>query len=387
VAVAQAGLSAGDLLGAARSQGFAAGLSGSGLAVWGVVGAGGSMFWGMDMRRGEGWKAGIAFSEGVGGDRTEMRLPSGLQGHVEADVSGVYPYVGGRFPSGLSVWGIAGFGSGTLDSAWRNGAGAAVLADGEDLDLRGDLAFEMGLAGVERPLRERGGVRVTALGDVGWARLKAVRGTARGLSGSVSRTRFGLRASRAASADAWGWDLLLRGRHDGGDLTGASGADVSVAASRGWGRLNLAADGRAHTGDAGFGAQGARMTFRYATGADGTGLAVSASPAWGTAGWGAASLSGARDGLPRWLVRERGAETRNMGGHLGLRVEHGTRMEAGGLLKLYGETVQSGGSGGVSRIGLSVEGERTTLGVALSWQDRVSGPGEAGALVGVSRKF
>jgi len=140
-------------------------------------------------------------------------------------------------------------------------------------------------------------------------------------------------------------------------------------------------------GDAGFGAQGARMMLEYAAGADGTGLAASASPAWGTAGWGGASLSGARDGLPGWLTRERDAETRNMSGHLGLRVEHGTRMEAGGLLTLYGETARSEGSGGVSRIGLSVEGGRTTLGVALSWQDRASGSGEAGALVGVSRKF
>jgi len=371
-----------------RSRGFAFTLGGAAgpadggaprLSVWGDGSTDGSLFWGVDMQRGERWMAGVAMAETEGRLVRQFSVDgAALSGNVESDLSAVYPYMRGRIGNGLELWSLAGRGDGQLDSLWNSGST-------EEVRLQGKLAFEMGLVGVEQELWRGDRLRLAALGDVGWARLAATGGSASGIESAVSRARFGLEGRQAAEGN-WDWGLRMRGRSDGGDGETASGIELSGDFARSWERRRLAVDGRWHSGGNAFGAQGIRATFGFLEQADGAGFAFSVAPGWGTDGWEGQENSRSSLALP---VLAAGTSTRNaqeFEAHLSGRLSRGIRIDENSLVKLYGEASRGERSGGYTRIGLSLEGD-VSLEFVVDYRDRQRGAHEAGVLLGLSRQF
>ena len=170
----------------------------------------------------------------------------------------------------------------------------------ETIALHGDLAFSLGMVGLERGLWERDGLEVSVPGDTGWSQLGVTGGTASGLGASVHRTRLGVEGRYASADGAWTSNLRIGGRLDGGDGETASGAEVSgdVRHVRGHYEADLqgrwyAADAVAAPGAPGDasdsignrigGHQGLRATFGLLPRADGAGLTLALSPGRGTA--------------------------------------------------------------------------------------------------------
>ncbi len=284
------------------------------------------LFWGMDVQSqgpGREWIAGLALAES--GGRVARSLSGGgthVSGFAESvryrlepvaldtSLSAVYPYARASFGD-LTLWGMAGSGRGTVDSLWIGDAAAlhmdipepsVSLTQAERVDipegsirLGDDLAFGMGLFGVERVLHEGDGLSLSVLGDAGWSRLSVESGAAAGISASVSRTRLGLRADYV-SPDGWTGGLRVSGRVDGGDGETGSGVEFAGNARRGWGRWHAGLEGRWYTAESSAGTTGSGEALDAGTGlgsrsvsatlgldhrGDGTGLAFGLTPGWG----------------------------------------------------------------------------------------------------------
>ena len=167
----------------------------------------------------------VAHSRGEG----SYRSPGG-DGEAESTLTGLYPYGRYALSERVSLWGVAGYGAGTL--TLRPGEGSAIetgiaLAMGA-LGLRGVL--------IEAP--EAGGVELSVKTDA-----MAVRTTseaARGEDGGnmaaaqadVTRLRLGLQATWHGVAAGGGTltpTLEVGVRHDGGDAETGYGADIGAS--------------------------------------------------------------------------------------------------------------------------------------------------------------
>ncbi len=398
-----ASLTLADLRGLVRNQGFSVSLGrpaaegpgarfapggaaagdGPRLTLWGGGGGsapGGALFLGMDAAVDGRWTAGLAFAESEG----TAALSGGdasARGFAETRLSAVYPYARASLGGGLTLWGIAGSGRGTVDGLWSGEAPSPGPADLPEagrappegsVRLGGGLAFGMGLVGAERTLHRGGGLDVSAAGDAGWARLSVESGAAAGASASVTRARMGLRMRYASPDGGWTGGLRLGARADGGDGETGSGLEASGEAARGWGRWRAGAEGRWYSAGVS-GSRGVSATLAMARRGDGTGLGFSLSQGWGaeTAGLsgkaGAAGLlpapaetAKAADGRPAawiggraaWGAKLPGPGRRLLAPHAALRLERGggRHLRAG---------IDLGAFGGAAGLGLAFETRRT----------------------------
>jgi len=373
-------------------QGPNAAVDGPQLALWGEGGPDGSLWWGMDARRGDRWLAGVSWADGAGGavDETVSFRGQRVSGRAESEVSAAFPYMRGRLGERLEVWSVAGWGDGKVDSEWR-----AALDDPrpeletEEVRLHGDLAFQMGLFGAESRLWQGGGYSLTAVGDVARARLAGVGGTADEVVADVSRTRLGFEGRREPDDANLAWRLRVSGRMDGGDGATASGVEMTGDLRRSWGRLDASTEIRWFDAGGELDEAGAAASFGMRERADGTGLSFALSP-----GYGDISVAGTPNGsmpgfLPGWFADDvSGSEpTGWLSGRAswGLRVPDPASLRAG-LLRLHGEMAVEEEGGGAARIGGVLEG-RGRLGLELQRQYHASGVNEDSLWLGMDIRF
>ena len=200
----------------------------------------GNLMLGADWTRGRA-TAGLLLShaQGSGGYRGESA------GGIEASLTGLYPYGRYALNDRLSVWGVAGYGEGTLRVAPEEQAALET-----DMDL---AMASVGVRGILMKAPAGGGAELAVRSDA-----MAVRTTSEAVSGSggnlaaseadVTRLRLGLEGSRAlrfGDGASLTPSVELGVRHDGGDAETGFGADVGAGLAWSDPARGLSADARA----------------------------------------------------------------------------------------------------------------------------------------------
>ena len=224
------------------------------------------------------WLTGVALAYSAGdGSFTHTEAPGG---DLSSTLTSVHPYVGYALSDRVKLWGMVGYGSGSLELS---------LVDRDP--LRTDIDMTMGALGV------RGVVMSTAAGfelalrsDVLWVSTgsAAVPGMVE-TEADTSRVRLVLEGSRSFSVGEGGLltpTLELGLRRDGGDAEEGSGVEVGgrLRYASSWG-LSLEASLRALVAHEASEYQewGASGALRYDPGQAGIGLTASVTPTWGMA--------------------------------------------------------------------------------------------------------
>ena len=208
---------------------------------------------------------------------------SGLTGESTTTLTSINPYVGWQAPSGLNLWGTAGYGWGEVE------------IDDPAADLQAsDLTQQMVAAGVNGPLASSdqvipGGTTSLRLkGETAftWADIDGA-GTIEAVNLNASRHRLmfeGLHVHKLASGATLAPSVEMGMRYDGGD--GDTGHSLEIGAGLRYAdpATGLTVEGRArtvpiHSGD--YREWGVSGLVRLDPGAAGMGLALSVQPAWG----------------------------------------------------------------------------------------------------------
>ena len=234
----------------------------------------------------------LSHSEGDGAYRLSAEK-DGDEGTVESAMTGVYPYGSVDLEGSLSVWAIAGVGSGELTLVQRG-----------ERAMPADLSMRMAAGGVRGALlEERAGdaMTVRVKSDALWVGTKSA-DTAElaATEGDVTRLRLTLEAQRTFAAPTGG-ALTPSGevglRHDGGDAETGVGLEVGAGLAYRVGTLSI--EGRVRTllahEEAGYEEWGASGTVRVAPDGSGRGLTLSVRPEWGATASATERLWGARD--------------------------------------------------------------------------------------------
>ena len=250
----------------------------------------------------EHWLTGVAlaYSEGDG----SFTQVEAVGGELASSLTSVHPYVAYALSDRVRLWGMVGYGSGSLQ---------LKLAERNPMDT--DLAMTMGALGMRgsllEPSQPEGGLALALRSDVLWLRMDsaAITGLA-ATEAEVSRLRLVLEGSRpVALADGGSLipTLEVGLRHDGGDAETGSGVEVgaSLRYTSAWG-LSLEASVRgllAHEASD-YQEWGASGALRFDPGQQGLGLTASLVPTWGSAAsgvdrlWGQPQASGLTPGHP-----------------------------------------------------------------------------------------
>ena len=208
-------------------------------------------------------------------------------GKIESTLTGIYPY--GRYAASerVTVWGVAGYGAGSL-----------VLKQEDDAAIETDMDLMMaavGLRGVVVEAPESGGPKLAVKSDAMVVRTTsdAVQGL-EAATAEVTRLRLGLEGSRRVVAGGGGAfvpSLEIGVRHDGGDAETGFGVDIGgglawldrargiTAEVSGRGLLTHASSGFREHGFAGSvswdptpdSERGLKLTLRQAVGAEAKG--------------------------------------------------------------------------------------------------------------------
>ena len=195
-------------------------------------------FVGADVASGR-WLGGAAVSvsegEGTFGLSGDAAAESAFgSGTVESTLTSILPYARYALSERVSVWGLAGWGTGTLTlTLTAKGAEGAE----EEKRYRTDLSMTLGAVGARGALltpEEADGFALALKGDAFFVRTEsdAVRSGAGNLAaaqGDASRLRLALDASRAFDMGGGATltpSLELGVRHDGGDAETGFGADI-----------------------------------------------------------------------------------------------------------------------------------------------------------------
>ncbi len=179
---------------------------------------------GADWARGD-WAAGLM----VGHSRGEGNYGGQGAGTVSSSLTGLYPWGRHELNERVTVWGVAGYGVGTLTLEPEGGARIET-----DMDLAMAAA---GLRGVLMEAPAEGGFELAAKTD-GLIVRSASEGAQGGdggmleaARGQVTRLRLGLEGTRAFRSEG-GWTLTpsfgLGVRHDGGDAETGFGVEVGA---------------------------------------------------------------------------------------------------------------------------------------------------------------
>ena len=205
----------------------------------------------------------LAHSRGEG----SYRSPGG-DGEAESTLTGLYPYGRYALSERVSLWGVAGYGAGTL-----------TLRPDEAARIETDLALAMGALGLRGVVVEapaEGGMELSVKTDAMAVRTTsdAARGEDGGnMAGSqadVTRLRLGLQATWHGVAAGGGMltpTMEVGVRHDGGDAETGYGADIGAGLSWSDPARGLSVDVRArgllaHEAD-GFGERGFSGTLAW----------------------------------------------------------------------------------------------------------------------------
>ena len=216
----------------------------------------------------------LAHSEGDGG----YNPSGGERGSIESSLNGIYPYARLRLNDRVSLWGLAGAGSGDLTLVWRD----------EAIDT--GLGMRLGAIGVRGTLPAGRGFDLAVKSDALWVRTDS--DAAAGLaaaSAQVSRLRLILEARRTfalASGAVLAPTAQVGLRHDGGDAETGTGVEVGAGIRYTAGMLTLEGQVRtllAHEAG-GYEEWGASGAIRLSPDASGLGPSLALLPAWGASG-------------------------------------------------------------------------------------------------------
>ena len=206
-------------------------------------------------------------------------------GQVASSVTGLYPWLGYKMTERVTVWGVAGYGTGGLlltpdgGQALESGLSMAMAAAG----TRGELVAG-GASGFELAFKADALWVGTAIDGVDGpaGRLKAT-------DAAVTRFRTGLEGSRAYNL---GGRLSLKPsvevglRHDGGDAETGAGMDVGAGVVVSDAATGLAVDVRVRTllvhQDENFSERGVSLSLSYnPTPSTPLGFVAKVAPSWG----------------------------------------------------------------------------------------------------------
>ena len=239
----------------------------------------------------------VSVSEGEG----TFAQPGVDSGRIESTMTTVSPYARVSLNDRLSVWGLAGWGTGDMtivQAANDNGQPERVTRT--DLEMR--LAA-IGGRGALLEAGEAGGFDLALKADAFYVETESEPVSNEGsTTGVASRVRLALEGSRAFRMDGGGTltpGVELGLRHDGGDAETGTGVELGGRLSWQDPETGLGVEARvralvAHE-DSDYREWGASGSVRLAPGERGRGLSFSLAPTYGAASSGVGRLWGARD--------------------------------------------------------------------------------------------
>ena len=238
--------------------------------------------------------AGLLLSQSRG--EGSYTLHGGLgndRGTVESALTGVYPYARLEMSERVSMWGLAGIGSGEL-----------TLRQEGRTRIDTDLAMRMGAVGVKSTVLDGSGpnrVGLNVKSDAMWVRTES--DSAEGLEsaeGDVTRVRLILEGERVFETGD-GATFTPTGqvglRHDGGDAETGTGVELGAGIRYSAGALTIEGAVRALVAheESGYEEWGVSGAIRVNPGPSGRGLSLTLAPVWGNAANGAERLWSAHD--------------------------------------------------------------------------------------------
>ena len=202
---------------------------------------------GADYGRGR-WLVGLIASH----SRGEGSYRGSGAGTVSSTVTGLHPWARYAVSERLSVWGVAGYGAGTL-TVDPEGEGAGKEA------MRADLSLALAAAGARgellEPPGEAGGPALALAGDAMFVRTES--GSSKGEDGNLAAAEADVSRLRLALDGSWRFaleggaaltpSLEVGVRHDGGDAETGFGVDVGGGFAFAAPRRGLAFDVTART--------------------------------------------------------------------------------------------------------------------------------------------
>ena len=238
--------------------------------------------------------AGIMLSQSSGDGSYRLDPAKGEDaGTVESSLTGVYPYARVDLNAKVSVWALAGMGSGEL-----------TLRQTGKKPMPTDISMRMGALGVKGQVLDGSGPSGVALNvksDAMWVGTKSERsGDMIATQGDVMRLRLiiqGERTFEGGSGAAFTPSAEVGLRHDGGDAETGTGVEVGAGLRYSIGSVTIEARARtllAHEAS-GYDEWGMSGAIRVTPAASGRGLTLSIAPAWGRTGSAAQRLWSAHD--------------------------------------------------------------------------------------------
>ena len=196
---------------------------------------------------------------------------------MDLSLTTVLPYVSYQPTAGSSIWGVAGFGSGELDTT--------VVGAANDVS---DLTSRITMVGGSQELTTVGRMSLALRGDATTASLEtdAGNGAADGLAADVNRIRIGLEGSfrtetgQGGMLEPFGQVNL---RSDGGDGDTGTGVEIAGGVRMTSSTFTLEAQGRTlamHGADE-YSESGFSLMAKLNPSASHTGVAVTIAPRWG----------------------------------------------------------------------------------------------------------
>ena len=238
--------------------------------------------------------AGVMLSRSEGDGKYRLSAALGNDGGtVESSLTGVYPYLRLEMGEGVSAWGLAGYGTGSL----------TLHQDGQD-PIETDLGMRMGAVGARGTVLDRpneGGLALAVKLDAMWVQTESDRTVGlESAEGDVTRVRVILEGDRVFKL---GDDETLtpKGeiglRHDGGDAETGTGVEIGAGIRYAGGTVSVEAS--VHTlvahEEGGYEEWGASGAIHVSPDASGRGLSLSIAPGWGSATGGTDRLWSAGD--------------------------------------------------------------------------------------------
>ena len=188
------------------------------------------------------WTAGLllAHSRGEGSYRGEVDDTgdtSGTEGTVLSSVTGLYPYGRYRVTNRVTLWGVAGYGAGTLTLTPQDADGKAVAPLRTDMEL---MMASLGVRGVAVEAPAGGGFELAGTSDAMVVRTSSEKTSGlAAATGDVTRLRLGLEGvwrGLAFGGHELEPSLEVGIRHDGGDAE--TGFGVDIGAGLAWSHAN-----------------------------------------------------------------------------------------------------------------------------------------------------
>ena len=234
-----------------------------------------SVYLGTDATLSDSWVVGVAVAKNLG--ESDYTWGSATQS-MDMRLSSVLPYLSFRPTERTLIWGVAGFGSGELETT----------VVGED-DHMSSLSSRLALIGTNQSLMGIGRFNLALRGDAAFASLQTDegQGAADSISTDVSRIRLGLESSVGSQTDRgrliepFGQVHL---RSDAGDGENGTGVEIVGGARLLGDRFHLEVQGRALAmhGVDDYSESGFSVLAKLNPSADGTGFSAAVTPRWGS---------------------------------------------------------------------------------------------------------